>query len=136
MKIQRAVNILLIPAFILYLGQGFVYCQDRIEKIIYQTITVKSGDTLWDIARRYGTTTSSLRRLNGLGRSSRIYPGQMLKVSGSGGPEYVTHKVRRGESLSRIAKKYRTSISKILANNYLDDPDNIRVGQELRIKVK
>jgi len=101
-----------------------------------QTHKVRSGDTLWDIARLYATTTSGLRRLNGLGRSSRIYPGQVLKVSGSGSPEYITYKVKRGDSLGRIARKYRTSISRILALNYLDDPDNIQVGQKLRIKTR
>ena len=100
------------------------------------THKVRAGDTLWDIARRYGTTTSSLRRLNGMGRSSRIYPGQLLKVSGDGGAEYVEYQVRRGDSLSRIAKQFRTSISKILANNHLEDPDNLRIGQTLRIKVR
>jgi len=84
----------------------------------------------------YATTTSSLRTLNGLGRSSRIYPGQILKVSGSGSSGFVTYKVRRGDSLGRIARKYRTSIARILAFNHLDDPDNIRVGQELRIKIR
>jgi LysM repeat protein len=101
-----------------------------------KTHTVRAGDTLWDIARMFGTTTANIRRLNGLGRSSRIYPGQELKVRGSGGAQYVTHKVRRGESLSRIAKKYRTSIARILANNHLEDPNSLRVGQELRIKTR
>gem|GEM_PF-47846 len=97
---------------------------------------VRSGDTLWDIARKYGTTTAKLRRLNGMGRSSRIYPGQVLAVSGSGGPEYVIHKVKRGETLARIAGKYRTSIAKILAANHLTNPDVIQVGHKLKIYVK
>ena len=101
-----------------------------------KTHKVRVGDTLWDIARMYATTTSNLRTLNGLGRSSRIYPGQILKVSGSGSSGFLTYKVRRGDSLGRIARKYRTSIARILAFNHLDDPDNIRVGQELRIKIR
>ena len=95
---------------------------------------VRSGDTLWDIARKYGTTTSKLRRLNGLGRSSRIYPGQVLKIAGS--RDYVMHKVKRGESLSRIANRYRTSISRILSTNDLDDPDMLQVGDVLKIYAK
>ncbi|MEW5994797.1 MAG: LysM peptidoglycan-binding domain-containing protein, partial [Candidatus Zixiibacteriota bacterium] len=78
---------------------------------------VRRGDTLWDIARQYGTTTANLRRLNDLGRSSRIYPGQILVVSGADGPDFVMHTVRRGETLSRIARKYRTSIAGIMAAN-------------------
>ncbi len=101
-----------------------------------KTHKVRSGDTLWDIARKYGTTTAQLRRLNGLGRSSRIYPGQVLAVTGSGGPDYVIYKVERGDTLSRIAKKYRTTVSKILATNHITDADNIRIGHKLRIYVR
>ncbi|MFQ6009059.1 MAG: LysM peptidoglycan-binding domain-containing protein, partial [Candidatus Zixiibacteriota bacterium] len=94
---------------------------------------VRRGDTLWDIARKYGTTTAKIRRLNGLGRSSRIYPGQILIVNEGEAPKYVIHKVRRGDTLTRIARQYRTSISKILANNNIPNPDRLRVGEKLRI---
>ncbi len=97
---------------------------------------VRSGDTLWDIARKFGTTTSKLRSINGLGRSSRIYPGQVLSVAGGGGADYIIYKVRRGDNLSVIAKKYRTTIARILATNHLTNPDNLPVGYKLRINVK
>ena len=96
---------------------------------------VRSGDTLWDIARQFGLTTSKLRQLNGLGRSSRIYPGQQLVVT-SNGVSYVTHKVKRGETLSRIAKRYRTSVSGIMTSNGLTDPDEIQIGTRLKIYTK
>jgi len=44
------------------------------------TITVKSGDNLWDIANKLGITVQNIRSLNGLGSNSRIYPGQKLKI--------------------------------------------------------
>lgn len=94
---------------------------------------VRSGDTLWDIARKFGTTTSQLRKLNGLGRSSRIYPGQVLAVSSSGSPDYIVYRVRRGDTLSGIARRYRTSISRILAANGLTDPDDLKIGDRLKI---
>ncbi|MFZ5981843.1 MAG: LysM peptidoglycan-binding domain-containing protein [Candidatus Zixiibacteriota bacterium] len=95
--------------------------------------TVRVGDTLWDLARRFGTTTSNIRRMNGLGRSSRIYPGQVLTIEGDSEKNYVIYKVRRGDTLSRIAQRYRTSISRILASNGKTDPDNLNVGENLKI---
>jgi membrane-bound lytic murein transglycosylase D len=47
--------------------------------------TVRKGDSLYTIAQAFKTTISSLRKLNGLGRYSRIYPGQKLKVQEGGG---------------------------------------------------
>ena len=95
---------------------------------------VRKGDTLWDIARMYGTTTSAIRRYNGLGRSSRIYPGQVLAVNSNGsGSNYVIHKVRRGESLGVIAKKYRTTINSIINSNNISNPDRLKVGDKIKI---
>ncbi len=95
---------------------------------------VRKGDTLWDIARMYGTTTSAIRKLNGLGRSSRIYPGQVLNVnSNKSGSNYVIHKVKRGESLGSIAKKYRTTINSIKNSNNISNPDRLQIGDKIKI---
>lgn len=47
-------------------------------KIIYHT--VRNGDTLWDLAKEYNSTVDSIRELNQLGNSSRLKPGQKLKI--------------------------------------------------------
>lgn len=96
-----------------------------------KTYKVRPGDTLWDIARQLGTTTSKIRQLNSLGRTSRIYPGQVLTVEAN--DEYVVHQVKRGETLGVIAAKYRTSVARIRASNNIDDPDRLNVGQSLII---
>jgi len=93
---------------------------------------VRRGDTVWDIARQYGTTTANIRRLNNLSRSSRIYPGQILVVGG-GTRDYVIHEVRRGETLSRIAQRYRVSMKRIISANDLADPDELTIGMQLKI---
>ena len=98
--------------------------------------TVKSGDTIWDIARKYGTTTAKIRKLNGLGRSSRIHPGQQLVVGEGDSVEYVIHQVRKGETLTRIAQQYRVSLSRIMSTNGLEDPDDLQVGANLKIYLR
>jgi membrane-bound lytic murein transglycosylase D len=101
-----------------------------------QPYKVKKGDTLWEIARRYGTTTATLRRLNGLKRSSRIYVGQQLLVTGStaSSSDYLIYIVRRGDTLSEIAQAFRTSVRSIQRLNNINDVTKLRVGTRLKIE--
>ncbi len=93
---------------------------------------VKRGDTLYDIARKYNTSVASLKSLNHLSRNT-IRVGQKLKLySGSygdiDGAGY--HTVRRGETLSHIADKYRMPVSKLKSINNLKN-NTIFPGQKL-----
>ncbi|REH75164.1 LysM peptidoglycan-binding domain-containing protein [Staphylococcus felis] len=108
--------------------------------------TVRSGDTLSQIAARYGTTYQNIMQLNGLSNFI-IYPGQQLKVSGSstvtrpaqptqqartnsGSSSYYT--VRAGDSLSLIASKYGTTYQSIMQLNGLTS-FLIYPGQQLKV---
>lgn len=103
---------------------------------------VRRGDSLYRIAKRYGTSVGTLKRLNGLSSRSIIYPGKKIKLPGSGGgrsqasasvnPNAKTYKVRRGDSLWTIAKKFGTSISNLKRINNLYST-KLRVGQVLRL---
>jgi membrane-bound lytic murein transglycosylase D len=101
-----------------------------------QKYTVKKGDTLWEIARRYGSTTATLRRLNGLKRSSRIYVGQQLLVTGNGsrGDDYHIYVVRRGDTLSEIARAFGTTVRSLKSLNNIRDVTKLRVGARLKIE--
>ncbi|MFH1701449.1 MAG: LysM peptidoglycan-binding domain-containing protein [Candidatus Zixiibacteriota bacterium] len=97
---------------------------------------VKRGDTLWDIARKYGTTTATLRRLNGLNRSSRIYAGQELLVSSEDAlseGDYYVYTVRRGDNLSIIAKAFGTTVNSLIRLNNIKNASQLSIGTKLKI---
>jgi len=108
--------------------------------------SVRSGDTLGAIARRYRTSVDAIKRLNGL-RSNLIRVGQVLRVPSRGGVETppaaapaaqsgetVTYTVRNGDNLFQIAKNHRTTVEAIKAANSLSS-DILSVGQKLVIQV-
>lgn len=94
---------------------------------------VKAGDTLGEIAKRYGTTVSALASLNGIANPNRIDVGQVLKLSGATSAP-STYKVRKGDTLGAIASRFKTTVGRLQAHNGIKDPDVIRVGQVLKIK--
>lgn len=98
--------------------------------------TVKSGDTLSEIAQRYGTTVSKLVQINGIKNQNKIYVGQKIKVTGSAAkkPSAKYHTVKRGDTVSELAVKYDSTQKQIQKWNKLSNPNKIYVGQKLRVK--
>ena len=98
---------------------------------------VKRGESLGLIAKKYGVSVGKLASWNSLGRKRTIYPGQKLKVHGAASPVSssgkTSHKVRRGESLGLIAKKYGISVGKLVSWNSLDRKHMIYPGQKLKL---
>lgn len=91
---------------------------------------IRRGDTLSEIASKYRTSISNLRRWNHL-RSNRIRAGQVLTIYSGQAPP-TTHKVRRGETLTAIARRYGTSVGRIKSWNGLRS-DRIQIGQVLTV---
>lgn len=96
-----------------------------------QTYTVKRGDTLSEIAGQFGVSLSNLRSWNNI-RGSNIRVGQRLTIHSTSGPKKVTHTVKRGETLSRIASQYSVTVSKLREWNSISG-SRINVGQKLVI---
>ncbi|KAH0795471.1 LysM peptidoglycan-binding domain-containing protein [Histomonas meleagridis] len=101
------------------------------------TYTVKSGDTLSGIAKKFGVTVSQLCSWNGIKDANKIYVGQVLKVSASSGGgssgSYTTYTVKSGDTLSAIAARYGTTVSAICSLNGIKNANKIYVGQKLKI---
>ena len=91
------------------------------------TYTVKAGDSLWNIANKYGITVDELKNLNNL-TSNTLSIGQTLKVP-SGGNTYT---VKSGDSLWSIANRYGTTVGTLKSLNGLTS-NTLNIGQVLRL---
>ncbi len=102
------------------------------------TYTVKRGDSLGKIAKKYGVSVKKLIQANNLKRPYIIRPGQKLKIPvkekrGSSYKCVLKHKVKKGESLIKIAKRYHVWVKDLRKLNNLKS-DRLYVGQVLCIK--
>ncbi|TEU10432.1 MAG: LysM peptidoglycan-binding domain-containing protein [Anaerolineales bacterium] len=102
---------------------------------------VRRGDTLFSIARRFGTTIGAIAQANGLSNPRYIRAGQRLIIPGacpayapppavSGATVYI---VRPGDTLYSIARRYHTTVTAIAWANGIANPHRIWVGQRLVI---
>lgn len=97
--------------------------------------TVKSGDSLWSIAKRYGVTVNELKSANNL-TSNTLSIGQKLKIpkTGTDEVETSTYTVKAGDSLYAIARKYNTTVDALKSLNNLTT-NTLQIGQKLKIPV-
>ena len=98
--------------------------------------TVRAGETLSHLARRYDTSVRTLMWTNGL-RTSRIMVGQELWIPDQQTNPRVArrprlHTVRRGDTLSHLAQRYGTSVRALMRVNRLGS-SRLRIGKTLRI---
>jgi LysM repeat protein len=101
--------------------------------------TVKSGETLSEIADRFGTSTERLIQLNGISNPNLVVAGTRLAIPGrpssSAAPRNAKeHVVRSGESLSSIAGSYGLPVERLVAINKIDDPDLVVSGTRLKLQ--
>ena len=118
----------------------------------FEAYTVEKGDNLWSIAKRYNVSLNELYAANGLNKNSVLRIGQQIQVPVEGGTASIStvsadtyqptsfnqgstsYTVKRGDTLSKIANQYDTSVRAIKAANSMTS-DLIRVGDTLVIPV-
>lgn len=104
--------------------------QDSNDYSQWQHYTVKRGDSLSVIAKRYKVTLSQLKAFNNL-KNSTIRIGQKLVLPQLADTQ-IEHKVKSGESLWKIANHYKVSITKLKQWNSLSS-DRLKVGDKLTV---
>lgn len=115
---------------------------------------VRRGESLWRIARRNGTDVRTLARLNGIGPGSTLRAGQKLIVNSSGASarrassskqqssadtgsgRSVSYKIRKGDTLSAIARQFGVTVSDLVAWNGISSRSKLMPGQRLTVQVK
>ena len=99
------------------------------------TYTVKSGDSLWSIANRFGTTVAELKALNNL-NTNALQVGQVLKLpttnTSTGNNNGNTYTVKSGDSLWSIANRFGTTVDTLRTINNLST-NTLQVGQVLKL---
>ncbi|MGM0500728.1 MAG: peptidoglycan DD-metalloendopeptidase family protein [Bacillota bacterium] len=93
--------------------------------------TVKSGETLWDIAHKHDLNIDSLIGANNISNMNSIKPGQEFKVLPIKG---IIYRVSPGESLGSIASKFKLKTETIMKDNNIDKASNLKVDQELILR--
>ena len=99
------------------------------------TYTVQSGDTLSDIASKYGTTYQRLAEYNDISNPNIIKIGQIIKIPSTNTTnsiEYYT--IKSGDTLSAIASKYGTTVNQLVSWNNIKNANLIYAGQKIRVK--
>ncbi len=115
------------------------------------TYTVKSGDNFWDISRKYGVSYRKLAKWNGMAPTDPLKPGQTLVIwskksagslttlakseEGRGLVRKVRYNVRSGDSLARIAGKFRVKVKDIVSWNNINPRSYLQPGQRLTLYV-
>ena len=102
---------------------------------------VVSGDTLWDISRKYNVNLRSLASWNGMAPTDPLRPGKQLVVwlpqaeKPSGVLRNLNYKVRSGDSLARIAARFSVTIADIEKWNQISRNNYLQPGQQLKLQV-
>lgn len=127
----RKLLVLILP--ILFLIGGCSYNNGGIQLLNYDlfggtpdAVTVKRGDTLYSIARRYNVPIRDIIEINHMSPPYNLYVGRVLRM-----PNAKFHVVAKGDTLYNISKRYNVDMSSLSRVNNLDEPYALRIGQRL-----
>ena len=121
--------------------RGYKYPARKTKRTKYKTASthrVKSGDSLWIIAKRYNTTTLEIQKLNNMSTTD-LHIGQIIKLPGHGSGTSrangsKTYEVKRGDTPFTIARQNNISLHRLLQINQITAGSTIYPGQQLYVE--
>ena len=119
---------------LIYVGEVFIIPHmTSAESFGYTLYTVRRGDTLWGISRKFGTSINSIVALNGIENPNLIYAGEVFKIPSAHSEQAVIYTVKRGDTLWGISRKFGTTVENLVKLNSVKNPNLIYVGEKLII---
>ncbi len=105
------------------------------------TYTVQSGNTLSEIAQRYGTTVQEIASINGISNPNLIFPGQIFRIptntnvpgQQTGDTGCIIYTIKSGDTLSEIAQRYGTTVQEIVTANKITNANLIFPKEKIRV---
>ena len=100
---------------------------------------IRKGDSYWSIARRHGISVADLENANPGLHPRRLTIGQAITIPGSDSPlpssfsRTTTHRIKKGEIMGRVAKKYGITLRQLMNANRGVNPRRLRIGSTLTI---
>jgi len=115
---------------------------ENAEPIVY---TVKAGDNLWNISRKYGVSVEVIISVNNLKDKDLLSLGQKLEIPAIGGgvsnsnqkqePTIITYTVVKGDTLWSISQRYDVKMTSIISVNNLKEISRLSIGQKLKLPI-
>jgi len=121
-------------------GQKLViYVGEAPAPVVNQSYTVRRGDTLAEIAKRFDIPLDQLKELNKLQGACTIQPGQVLLISGDptvvSAPPPIVYAAKKGDTMKTVARQFKVTVQNLAAANNLPTTARLRIGQKLQIPV-
>ena len=124
---------------LIYIGQTLIVPGKRdTNNISSKTYYVKKGDTLYGIAKRYNTTVKAIAQASKIKNPNYIFVGQRLTIPVASSNNFESNSltfytIRYGDTLYSIARRYNTTVAKLVRLNRIKNPNLIYAGNVIRI---
>jgi len=126
----RWINLIYVLFLLVPIGSAIAQEENQTDGPVY---IVQAGDTLWDIAQRFGISPNELAQKNQISDPSQLQAGSRLIIPGLEGLDgvLITRPVLLGETTRSLSRQYQVPLDKLERLNHLTSPNELYVGSSL-----